>query len=99
MGGKPNDKRQMDRFAAIESFFKATLRLGSSIEQTAKGLAFVQMYAAYEYTARAVVRTAIDAITAHGHRTQDLIPSLIALFLDSELTGLRDCSRANIWPR
>lgn len=89
----------LDRFAAVESYFKKTYALGGAIEQTSKGIAFVQIYAVYEYTARAVVRTAIDSIAAHGHRTQDLIPSLIPLFLDSELTGLKDCPRSGEWER
>ena len=89
----------LDRFTAVESYFKATYALGGLIEQSAKGIAFVQIYAVYEYTARAVVRTAIDTIAAHGHRTQDLIPSLMPLFLDSELTGLKDSPRSGEWER
>jgi RiboL-PSP-HEPN len=89
----------LDRFTAVESYFKATYALGGAIRQDAKGIAFVQIYAVYEYTARAVVRTAIDSIATYGHRTQDLIPSLISLFLDSELTGLKDCPRSGEWER
>lgn len=89
----------LERFAAAESFFKATRSLGGTTEQTAKGLMFVQIYAVYEYTARAVVRSAIVAIAAHRHKPQDLLPSLMALFLDSGLSGLRDCPKRDVWER
>lgn len=87
----------INRFAAVEACLKASKGQSMDVEQTAKGLCFVQVYAAYEFTVRAVVRTAVDAITAHNHRTQDLIPSLMALFLDAELSGLKDCPAARTW--
>ncbi len=88
-----------DRFAAVESFFKETRDFKGVPGQTARGLAFVQVYAAYEYTVRTVMRTAVDAIKLHKPRTQDLLPSLMAVFLDSELKALKDCSPARIWKK
>ncbi len=86
-----------EQFAAVEAFFKATRGIDKSIEQTAKGLAFVHMYAAYESTVRAIVRTAIAQIEAHGHKLEDLTPSLMALFLDQHLTRLQDSGKKDIW--
>jgi hypothetical protein len=87
----------VDRFSAVESFFKATSVFRGDDALSAKGLAFVQIYAAYEFSVRAVVRTAVDAIKLHGHKAQELIPSLMALFMDAELTSLRDCGIAKVW--
>lgn len=85
------------RFAAIESFFRLTKGFQGDEGATAKGLVFVQTYAAYEYTVSSVVRTAIDAICRHNHRLQDLIPSLLALALDAELNSLRDGGERKVW--
>lgn len=87
------------RFAAVEAFFDATRDFKGTFGQTAKGLAFIQIYAAYEYTVRAVVRTAVGAITAYNHRADELIPSLMALFLDQELSSLRDCPNPRVWEK
>ncbi|MBR0845230.1 hypothetical protein JQ607_34010 [Bradyrhizobium liaoningense] len=85
------------RFAAIESFFRLTKGFQGDEGATAKGLVFVQAYAAYEYTVSSVVRAAIDAIRTHNHRLQDLIPSLLALALDAELNSLRDGGERKVW--
>jgi MAE_28990/MAE_18760-like HEPN len=89
----------IDRFNGIESFFKAAHRLKGDAAQIAKGLAFVQMYSVYEYTVCTVVQTAIDVLVSHNHSKKDLTPSLMALFLDSELTSLRDCTPKDVWDR
>jgi RiboL-PSP-HEPN len=86
-----------DRFAAADSFFHSTRKLGKTCEQTSKGLAFVQIYGAYEFAVRATVRTAVDTICAHKHKNHHLRPSLLALFLDSELKSFKDSSRSAIW--
>ena len=85
------------RFQAVEAFFKATRKFDGSLAATANGLAFVHLYAAYEFTVRGAVRIAIDSINAHGHKMRDLSPSLLALYLDPELSSLRDVGRAKIW--
>jgi len=87
------------RFTAVESFFKAAHGLKGNEAQTARGLAFVQMYAAYEYTVTTVVQRAIDSLISHNHATNKLAPSLFALFLDPELTSLRDCPMKSEWER
>jgi hypothetical protein len=93
------------RFAAVELFFKASHGRGQStgvkaqIDQTARGLAFVQMYAAYEYAVCAVVRTAVDRLVARRHPLRKLRPSLLALFLDPELSALKQCSGKRVWEK
>jgi hypothetical protein len=85
------------RFEAAKSFLSATGTSRCKIAATAKGLTFVQLYAAYEFTVSSVVRVAIDSINAHGHKMSEISPSLMALYLDGELNALRDCSKKNIW--
>ena len=85
------------RFQAVESFFGDTRNFRGDLAATAKGLAFVHLYSAYEYTVRSVVKIAIDAINTHGHRMKDLAPSLLTLYLDPELSSLRDTGGANVW--
>lgn len=89
----------IDRFAAVEDFYKATRGLGGKVEQTGKGLAFVHVYAAYEFTVKNVMRTAIDAIIAHQHKVKDMVPSLMTLFLDPQLTSLRECDNIKVWSK
>jgi hypothetical protein len=85
------------RFDAADTFFGLTKGFKGDNGATAKGLAFVQVYAVYEFTVCSVVRTAIESIKTHNHRLQDLIPSLMALALDSELNSLRDSGDRRIW--
>jgi hypothetical protein len=86
-----------DRFAAAESFLQATRGLSGNVEQTAKGLSFVQMYAAYEYTVKTVFTTAVSVIVSHSHRIEDLTYPLMGLFLHGEFDGIRKCDRQNIF--
>ncbi len=87
----------MDRFTAVEQYFRASRSFRGDLSQTAKGLAFVQVYAIHEYTVKNVVRIAIDEIAAHSHKYADLRPSLLTLFLDPQLRSLRDCDPKNVW--
>jgi RiboL-PSP-HEPN len=84
------------RFEAVKSFLTATGRFGD-VGATVRGLAFVQLYATYEFTVRGVVQVAIDSINAHGHRMNEIAPSLMALYLDSELSSLKDCGPRRVW--
>jgi hypothetical protein len=85
------------RFSAIRSFFSATRNFKGALAATGRGLAFVQVYAAYEFTVKSVIQTSIDSINSHGHKMKDISPSLLALYLDNELKSLRDTGRKNIW--
>ena len=85
------------RFASIKSYFSATKDFQGDLAATAKGLMFIQVYAAYEYTVKGVVRTAIESINSHRHRMIDISPPLLTLYLDPELSSLRDCGRRHVW--
>ena len=85
------------RFLAIEEFLASTRKLQEPNIATAKGLAFVQIYAVYEFTVNSTVSVAIEAIKGHQHRLRDISPSLLALFLDPELRSLRDISPGKQW--
>lgn len=87
----------MERFTATEQHFRESRRFKGDPSQTAKGLVFVQVYAIHEYTVQNVVRLATDAIVAHSHAYVDLRPSLLAMFLDPELSSLRDCGSDRVW--
>jgi hypothetical protein len=88
----------IERFSAVESFFKATHGLRGIIsKQTARGLSFVQIYAVYEYTVTTVFQLAINTLVSHGFQRKKLKPTLMTLFLDSELKSLKECSPKNIW--
>ncbi len=91
----------LGRFTAADSFFRFAHGPDRTAPQaqTAKGLAFVQIYAIYEYTVCTVFRIAIDSLVSHKHSTKALTPSLMALFLDPQLRSLRDCSPSNVWSR
>lgn len=87
------------RFTSVESFFKASRGMPTSEEKTARGVAFVLMYAAYEYTVSTAVQNAIDTLSSHRHRVKNLTPPLMALFLDRELQILKSCSHKSVWAK
>jgi hypothetical protein len=87
------------RFSAMASFFNATKGFTGDDEMAAKGLMFVQAYAVYEYTVCSVVQIAIDALKSHNHRLREVSPSLLTLFLDPELSSLRDVGGKSVWDR
>ena len=89
----------MDRFTAVERHFQQSRRLRGDPSVTAKGLVFIQIYAIHEYAARNVARIAANAIAAHALPYARLQSSLLALFLDPELSSLRDCGSDKIWDR
>jgi|ERR1700723_778116 len=98
---KPLRVEVVARFAAFESFFGAAHGTNHKTvrAQTAKGLAFVQMYAIYEYTVCTAVQTAIDALVSHRLSRKKLVPSLMTLFLDPQLQSLRDSPLKDVWTR
>jgi|SRR5208282_371393 len=86
----------LDRFTAVEQFFRKSPKTGD-LGQIAKGLVFVQIYAAYEHTVRASVGLAIAEITANRHLYSDLRAPLLAIFLDPQLKALRECPESSLW--
>ena len=91
----------MERFTALEAYFRASRRFkrDAVMSATAKGLAFVQIYAVYEFTVVSAVREAIDSLHAHGHNYSELSSCLLALFLNPELQSLRDCPEKDVWAK
>jgi hypothetical protein len=92
----------LDRFTAVNHYFRKSPRdfgAASQIAQTARGLAFVQLYAIYEYTVKSVTHLAISEIAAHGHVYADLRVPLQTLFLDPQLRALQDCGEKGVWER
>lgn len=87
----------VERFEAVERHLRYSPRSPADIAQTARGLAFVEIYAVYEHAIRQTALLAAQAIASHRHRFSDLQPSLAVLFLDAELNSLRDCSEAKVW--
>jgi hypothetical protein len=88
-----------ERFNAVEQHFSASRHFRGEPAKTANGLVFVQIYAIHEYTVHAVVQRAASAIAAHAHEYSHLRPSLLAMFLDGELSSVRDCGFDNLWER
>ena len=88
----------LDRFTAVEKHFRAFKKKGE-LGQIAKGLAFVQIHAIYEYTAKEVMRIAIHEIASHGHHYADLKPSLLAVFLHPQLESVKDSGKHHAWER
>lgn len=87
----------IDRFNSVEQYFKATRGFKDDLAQASKGWAFVQIFSAYEFTVKSAMRTAIDAVNAHGHRALDLHPRLMALLLNDLLVSVRDCGQEQVW--
>lgn len=85
------------RFQLAEALFKASRGFKGDVGLAAKGMIFVQVYAAYEYTVKSVVRTAIDAINAHETKMNDMRPTILAIYLHPELTSLRDIGEKSVW--
>ena len=89
----------MERFTEINQYFRATRRFRGESSQTAKGLVFVQIYAIHEHTIKSVVRITIGEIAVNAHPYSALRTSLLALFLDPQITSLRDCGLQKSWER
>jgi hypothetical protein len=82
-----------ERFDEVEGFFQQSCRLRGELSKTARGLAFVQIYAIHEYTVSTAVRHAAGAIAAHAYPFIRLRPSLLPLFLNAELQSVQNSLR------
>jgi len=82
-----------------------TVALIRSLEETAqgptvsacKGLAFVQLYATYEYAVRSAVQATLVALRAAGVEIRTLRRDLLALVLDSHWDSASTCGRPRVW--
>jgi hypothetical protein len=88
----------MDRFAAIQHLVREShQKLDTAQLQAIRGMAFVQVYAAYEYTVKNVVRRAGESIAVHQHPLCSIKPSLMAMFLHPQLQSVQDSPRESQW--
>ncbi|HTT99370.1 MAG TPA: MAE_28990/MAE_18760 family HEPN-like nuclease [Rhizomicrobium sp.] len=85
------------RFKLAEDVFKASRSLKGDVSQVAKGMIFVQVYAAYEYTVKSVVQSTVDGINSHGTKMEDLLPTILCIYLNPELMSIRDVGEKGIW--
>ena len=82
-----------------------TVALIKSLEQTSqvalattcKGLAFVQLYATYEYAVRSAVQATLVALRAAGVEIRTLRRDLLALVLDSQWESVSRSGRKRVW--
>jgi hypothetical protein len=89
-----------DRTLSLEIYFKSTCRPGfSKIALLAKGLAFVQMYAIYEYSIVTSVREALLEIKGAGLPIGQLRLELVAFVLNDDWKAIRDCGVTKTWKR
>jgi hypothetical protein len=88
------------RLFTLDSFFRTTCTKKHIREaRTAKGLAFVQMYAIYEYVVTNSVKAAILQIKNRGMLINTVRWELLSLILDADLNSVRDCGEANLWKK
>jgi hypothetical protein len=75
--------------------------LTSSTESLiAKGLFFVHLYGALEYTVRSCVRLALHELTAQNHAIKDYNSPVLSLVLDAELRSLAEPNaKTSTWKR
>ena len=82
-----------------------TVALIKSLEETSqvalasacKGLAFVQLYATYEYSVRSAVQATLVALCAAGVEIRTLRRNLLALVLDPHWDSASDSGRPHVW--
>lgn len=87
----------LDRFTAVEQYFRNSPKKPDVIGQMAKGLVFVQIYAIYEFTAKSVMRLAIEEIVNHSHKYNELHAGLLAVFLDPAVRSVQDSGPNTAW--
>lgn len=74
-------------------------RVEAETEEAAliKGMAFVQIYAAYEYTVKESVRATLLQLSKNAQATDQLIPEVSTLLWDSKWSSVQNSSRKNLW--
>jgi MAE_28990/MAE_18760-like HEPN len=83
---------------------KLTSRVGSPWlftslleHKAAKGLFFVHLYGAYEFTVRSALRATLNHLTASRVTYRGCQPVLLSVLLDAELRSFRDSGREGAW--
>lgn len=88
------------RALALRTFsahIKAIESNNESVAKACKGLAFVQIYAMYEYTVRMTVQATIQAIRNEGLAVNRLRSELFALVLNPEWDSAGDAGNGRKW--
>lgn len=91
-----------DRLHHVKAFlrtmdFESPAR--STEASTCKGMMFVLLYGAYEYTVRSTVQAALAHVKASGLGFQRLKPGVACLALDAHWSSIRDVGRAKLWEK
>src|SRR5437762_1101881 len=90
----------LDRIFSVRLLASATKSITARRARPAtKGLVFVQLYAAYEYTIVSTVRAAMTTISGHNIELRKLRDGLQVLALDSELASIADTARRASWDK
>lgn len=87
------------RFQLAEDLFKETKNFKGDVSRAAKGMMFVQVYAAYEYTVKTAVQSALDAINAHQTPLNEMLPAMLAMYLNPEISSLRAVTEKANWEK
>jgi hypothetical protein len=87
----------LNRFTAVEQYFRNSPKKPDLVGQMAKGLVFVQIYAIYEFTAKSAMRLAIEEIVSHKHKYSELHAGLLSVFLDPAVRSVRDSGANTAW--
>lgn len=70
----------------------------ASFSRTLKGLAFVQMYAVYEYCITNAVQCAVRVVNSYSFPFRDLRHELLALTLDANYRSIAAVTSEKSWP-
>ena len=90
----------ISRSFSLERHFKEQVAsLSPPAVITAKGIAFVQMYAIHEFTLLGAVAAALNATGNHGLQVAEIRRELAALVLTPELQSYQTCGKEKLWNR
>jgi hypothetical protein len=84
------------RILAARTYFSAVAALPAA-ETAAKGFAFVQLYAIYEFAVCSAVRAAWIEINAHAPPLHSIRLEMMGAALDAELRAVMDCNVERQW--
>lgn len=92
------------RLRDVRLFFDMIKRLSSPTAYSqeiriAKGLFFVHLYGAYEYTITLLIQKTIQTINSMSYRINDCQPILLSIILDSQCKSLSQIGRDKQWSK
>lgn len=86
------------RIAEVRQYHATIPHIGNQSADL-RGLLFVFLYGALEYTVTRVASEAISVMNSLQVKVVDLRPSLLGLVLDSHCASLKDSSVSRSWPK